>query len=170
MPERSARETGQVLARKPNRVLGATLRFPGTIYALHLGWIFGHRFLLLTHRGRKSGLIHQTPLEVIHYERATRTSTVISAWGEKSDWYRNIQKSPALQIQTGRDRYVPEQRFLTEEERDRELELYARNHGPSAKVLSRMFQFKFADDPVERRKFAAACRMVAFRPRNPNEG
>ncbi len=164
MPGRSARQTGQVVPNRPNRVLRVALKTPSVLYAVNLGWIFGHRFLLLTHRGRKSGLIHQTPLEVIHYERSTRTSTVISAWGETSDWYRNIRKTPALQVQTGRDRYVPEQRILTEVERDRELELYAKNHGPSAKILSRMFQFKFADDPEERHKFAVTCRMVAFQP------
>ncbi len=170
MPDRPARQTGQVLQHRPNQVLRIALKAPGVIYSLNLGWIFGHRFLLLTHRGRKSGLIHRTPLEVIHYDRSTRTSTVISAWGEKSDWYRNIQTTPALQIQTGRDRYVPVQRILTEPERDRELELYAKSHGPSAKVLSRMFQFKFADDTEERRKFAAACRMVAFRPCRTGDG
>ncbi len=79
MPDRSTRQSGQVLAHRPNRVLGAMLKTPGIVYSLNLGWIFGHRFLLVTHRGRKSGLIHQTPLEVINYERATRTSTVISA-------------------------------------------------------------------------------------------
>ncbi|MGA7673126.1 MAG: nitroreductase family deazaflavin-dependent oxidoreductase [Nitrolancea sp.] len=169
MSGRSARETGQVLPHRPNRVLRVALKTPSVIYALNMGWIFGHRFLLLTHRGRKSGLIHRTPLEVIHYDRPTHTSTVISAWGEKSDWYRNIQKSPALQIQTGLDRYVPLQRILREEERDHELELYAKNHGPSAMILSRMFRFKFADDPEERHKFASACRMVAFRPRLASE-
>jgi hypothetical protein len=40
---------------------------------------------------------------------------VLSAWGEKADWYRNIEAVPALEVRTGGQRYVPEQRFLAPE-------------------------------------------------------
>jgi hypothetical protein len=39
---------------------------------------------------------------------------VLSAWGEKGDWYRNLEATPALEIRTGGERYVPEQRFLAQ--------------------------------------------------------
>jgi hypothetical protein len=40
-------------------------RLPIHLYRLDLGWLLGHRVLLLSHRGRKSGLIRATPLEVV---------------------------------------------------------------------------------------------------------
>jgi hypothetical protein len=40
---------------------------PVSLYRLHLGWLLGHRFLLLTHTGRRSGLRRQTVLEVMEY-------------------------------------------------------------------------------------------------------
>jgi F420H(2)-dependent quinone reductase len=55
-------------------------------------------------------------LEVIRYDPATRESVVPSGWGERSDWYRNIKASPALEVQTGGERYVPVQRFLAPDE------------------------------------------------------
>lgn len=100
---------------RPARVLRLLFRLPIYLYRLNLGWLVGHRGLLLVHRGRKSGRVYQTVLEVIFYDPETRESVVLSGWGEKADWYRNIKASPALEVQTGRQRYVPSQRFLAPE-------------------------------------------------------
>jgi deazaflavin-dependent oxidoreductase (nitroreductase family) len=104
------------LRPKPNRVLRLAFRLPIYLYRLNLGWLLGHRFLLLVHRGRSSGLLRETVLEVLLHDPATRESVVLSAWGEKADWCRNIELTPALEVQTGGQRYVPEQRFLAPEE------------------------------------------------------
>ena len=153
------------LSRRPNRFLRFGFKIPRWMYDVHLGWIFAHRVLLLTHRGRKSGLLHETALEVIRYDRHSRTSVVISAWGERSDWFRNIRHSPALQIETGGRRYVPEQRILTTDEAVRELETYTEQHPWAAKILERVFGFQITAGDAQRRAFAATVRMVAFHPR-----
>jgi hypothetical protein len=57
------------LPSRPSRALALALRLPSYIYRLRLGGLLGHRFLLLTHRRRKSGLTRRTPLEVLHYVR-----------------------------------------------------------------------------------------------------
>jgi hypothetical protein len=49
----------------PTGWVRALLRLPILLYRLHLGWLLGHRFLLLTHVGRKSGLQRRTVLEVV---------------------------------------------------------------------------------------------------------
>jgi deazaflavin-dependent oxidoreductase (nitroreductase family) len=73
--------------------------------------------LVLVHRGRESGLLHETVVETLLHDPATRESVVLPAWGEKADWYRNVGATPALEIRTGGQRYVPEQRFLAPEEK-----------------------------------------------------
>jgi len=103
------------LESKPAGALRLAFRLPIYLYHLNLGWILGHRFLLFVHLGRKSGLLRETVLEVILYDPATRETVVLSAWGEKADWYRNIEAVPALEVRTGGQRYVPEQRFLAPE-------------------------------------------------------
>ena len=100
------------LRSKPAGALRLAFRFPIYLYYLNLGWLLGHSFLLLVHRGRKSGLLRETVLEVILYEPATQESVVLSAWGEKADWYRNVVATSALEVRTVGQRYVPEQRFL----------------------------------------------------------
>ena len=143
-------------------------KVPCGLYDVHLGWLFGHRVLLLTHRGRKSGLLHATALEVIRYDRATESSVVISAYSPKSDWFRNITHSPALQIETGGRRYVPEQRVLTTAEAVRKLERYCEFHPRIARILERVFGFHITSGDEERRAFAETVRLVVFRPRQPD--
>jgi deazaflavin-dependent oxidoreductase (nitroreductase family) len=73
--------------------------------------------LLLVHRGRESGLLRETVVETLLHDLATRESVVLPARGEKADWYRNVGATPALEVRTGGQRYVPEQRFLAPEEK-----------------------------------------------------
>src|SRR5262249_40409116 len=40
---------------KPNRMLRRLFRVPSILYRWNCGWLFGRRFLLLTHIGRRSG-------------------------------------------------------------------------------------------------------------------
>ncbi len=139
-------------------------RIPRLAYDLNVGWLFGHRIVLIVHRGRKSGRIYRTALEAVRYEPATRTSIVISAWGERSDWFRNIRARTAIEIQTGHDRYVPEQHILSLDETDAELTRYVAEHRFLAKILGRVFGFRLDAGPDVRRAFAESVRMVAFRP------
>ncbi len=68
------------------RVLRLAFRPPIYLYAFGLGKVLGHRFLLFVHRGRNSGLLRETVLEVVRYDPASggfpsqkRTGAVRSA-------------------------------------------------------------------------------------------
>jgi hypothetical protein len=67
------------LKSKPAGALRLAFRLPIYLYLLNLGWLLGHRALLLDHRGRKSGLLRDTVLEALLYDPATRESVVLSA-------------------------------------------------------------------------------------------
>ena len=157
------------LRSRPNRVLGFVLRLPSYLYRLRLGGLLGHRFLLLTHRGRKSGLTRRTPLEVLHYDPHSRESVVLSAWGKKADWYRNIESSPPLEVETGGERYPPVPRFLTTEDAYVVITEYAIRHPLAAMVLERAFGYPVTRSAASRRAFADSVVLVAFRPRGTGE-
>ncbi|HET7034987.1 MAG TPA: nitroreductase family deazaflavin-dependent oxidoreductase [Thermomicrobiaceae bacterium] len=161
--------SGGRLPSRPNALLRVALKTPILLFDLRLGRLLGHRFLLLTHQGRRSGLIYRTPLEVIRYDPASRASIVIAAWGPGSDWFRNIRRHPALQVETAGRRYVPEQRVLTLDEADHELARYAVEHRLATSILERVFGFRISERAAERRAFAAAVRLVAFHPRTRGE-
>jgi hypothetical protein len=71
------------LRSKPTGALRLAFRLPIYLYRLDLGWLLGHRLLLLVHRGRESGLLRETVLEVLLHDPATRESVVLSAWGRR---------------------------------------------------------------------------------------
>jgi deazaflavin-dependent oxidoreductase (nitroreductase family) len=157
------------LKSKPVGALRLAFRLPIYLYRLNLGWLLSHRFLLLIHRGRRSGLRRETVLEVARYNPATEESVVLSAWGEQADWYRNIQVTPALEVQTGGERYVPQQRFLAPEENHAVLADYGRRHPLAFQFFARVFGYPLNGTEAARREFAHSLRLVAFHPRNIGE-
>ncbi len=60
------------------------------LYDRHLGWLLGRRFLQLTHVGRRSGRRYRTVLEVVEYDRSVPEFVVVSGFGRRSDWLRNL--------------------------------------------------------------------------------
>jgi hypothetical protein len=62
------------LESRPAETLKLALGLPIHLYRYNLGRLLGYRFLLLTHRGRKTGILHQTVLEVILYDQPRKRS------------------------------------------------------------------------------------------------
>ena len=160
------------LGSRLNGALLLAFRLPVYVYRLGLGRALGHRFLLLVSKGRRSGLLRETVLEAVRYDPATRESVVLSGRGEKADWYRNVRASPALEIRTGGERYVPEQRFLAPEENHAVIMEYARRHPLAFRFLVKAFGFGYPLDETDgaRRRFAGSLRLVAFRPSDKTNG
>lgn len=104
--------TKSIVDHPPTRALRFGLRLPIWLYRMHLGWLLGDRFLMLTHIGRKSEQPHQTVIEVVQHDNETDTHYVVSGWGEESDWYQNVRQSPAVIIHVDRLRFWAQVQFL----------------------------------------------------------
>ena len=166
-PAPGSRRPGlQWFKAKPSGILRFAFRLPIYLYHLNLGWLLGHRGLLLIHRGRRSGLLRETVLEVVRYTPATKESVVLSAWGERADWYRNIKASPAMEVRTGGERFVPEQRFLAPEENHAVIADYERRHPLAFRIFAKAFGYPVDEVEAVRREFASSLRLVAFRPKD----
>lgn len=152
--------------RKPRGLLRLAFRLPLLIYRGHLGWILGHRFLLLKHRGRKTGSEYETMLEVLDYDPATRESIVFSGMGVHADWYRNIQAHPAGMVRTGRQSYMPEHRVLPRVETAAVMARFAREHPWEARLFVPVLRWlgwsvREAPDGL---RLPSDLVLVAFRP------
>lgn len=66
----------------------------------------------------------------------------VSAW-KGSDWYYNIQASPALEVQTGFVRYVPAQRTLSPEEITSTFLEYCKRHPIFSRMVCRIPGWKW---------------------------
>ena len=76
---------------------------PRIAYALGLGPLIGRLVLLLTTRGRRTGLLRVTPLQ---YEQIEGKYYVASAFGTRTDWYRNILADPGVRVRVGRKAFA----------------------------------------------------------------
>ncbi len=155
---------------KPGAMLKWGYNLPIWLYRLRLGWLVGHRFLLLTHRGRKSGKLRQTVLEVVHYDPATRESAVLSAYGARADWYQNIQAHRPIEVQTGGSRYTPQYRLLEAVERLEALKIYQRRYRRAFQAVMRFLGHPYDGTEAGLRALADSVLMVAFRPREERPG
>ena len=131
-----------VLQEKPTGFMRLWFRSPLVLFRLGLGWLVGHQFLLLTHRGRRSGLLHQTVLKALHYAPVTGEVIVIAPLGERADWVRNIQHSPPLEVEIGHRHYVPTYRILTDDETIAFLDALKRAHPAWVALLARALGLK----------------------------
>ena len=75
---------------------------PVGLYRVGLADQLGRSTLLLTTRGRKTGRRRTTPL---NYLADGDVTYVVSGMGSGSDWLRNLQADPLVQVQIGRRRF-----------------------------------------------------------------
>ncbi len=150
----------------PPRGIKAILwRLPIWFYRLKLGWIFGHRALLLTHTGRVSGLPRQAMLEVVHYDRETNTHYVASGFGEQADWFKNIIKTPKVIIQAGGKQIPVIAERLTASEAEAIFRDYHRRHPKALRSLARLVGYQIpADEAQMLAFFQDQIPLIAFRP------
>ncbi len=149
---------------KPTGLLKLAFTLPRYLYRWHLGWLLGHRCLMITHRGRKTGSLRQTVLEVVHYDPSTQECIVMSGYGSQSDWYRNIQAHPAIEVQVGHQHYTPRQRLLSAEEALHVLEEYQRHHPWGFRELMHLVGYAYDATPEGLCALSQLLRGVAWRP------
>jgi len=137
---------------------------PIWLYRAHLGWLLGGRFLLLTHTGRKSGLPRRAVLEVVRHDPTTGIYYVSSGFGEKSDWFRNVQQTPQVTIQVGRRKMTAMAERLPVEEAERELLDYGHRHPKALRNLARILGYQIQNTDEDIRALARVLPIVAFRP------
>lgn len=139
-------------------------KLPVFLYRLRLGWLLGKRFMQITHVGRRSGKVHRTVLAVLRFDDKTKEIYAVSAW-KGSDWYYNIQASPALQVETGFVRYVPVQRTLSPEEITTTFIEYRKQHPIFSRMICRIPGWKWDSTYEEFLDLARTLRGVAFGPK-----
>lgn len=139
-------------------------KLPVLLYRLHLGWLLGKRFMQVTHVGRRSGKVRRTVLAVLRFDGQTKEIYAVSAW-KGSDWYYNIQASPALRVETGFVHYVPAQRTLSPEEITTTFMEYRKKHPIFSRMICRIPGWKWNLTYDEFLELARTLHGVAFGPK-----
>jgi len=152
-----------------NPVLRGLFRAPIYLYRWRCGRLVGRRFLLLVHTGRRTGLRRETVLEVIEYRDNGPEVVVMSAFGPKADWLRNIQATPGAEVVIGSRRFAAAHRILGVDEAVRVVAGYEQRNRLIAPiiraVLSRFLGWRYVGSDLDRRWLVTHLPLVAFRPR-----
>lgn len=153
--------------RPPTGILRFLLTIPNALYAVHLGRLLGHGFLLLTHRGRKSGQLRRVVLEVVRYDATSGESIVAAGWGRRTQWYLNVLAGGVVGVSIAGQTYRPTWREVDVEEAIgiwADYERRMRVAGPVVRaVLGRLLGWRYDGSPAARRRAAEQLPMLAFR-------
>ncbi|HTQ35196.1 MAG TPA: nitroreductase family deazaflavin-dependent oxidoreductase [Stellaceae bacterium] len=156
------------MTARPNRAIRWLFRLPVCLYHWRLGWLLGHRFLLLIHTGRRSGRRHETVLEVMEYRAASREAVVMNAFGRNSDWRRNIEARPGAEIIIGREQFLATHRDVEPEEAAAVVAGYERRNRLMAPIvrlgLRWLAGWPYRGTDADRQRLVAQLPLIAFRP------
>ncbi len=102
----------------------------GLIWMYRHGWgpLLGPRLLMVEHVGRTTGRPRYVCLEVVDRPRPD-TIVIVSGFGARAQWYRNLRATPRCHVSTGRLRRVSaDARFLPDDDAARVLARYRQAH------------------------------------------
>lgn len=150
----------------PGPILSRALRLPLRLYDVGAGRLLGHRFLLLTHRGRRSGELYRTMLEVVRWDPAKREATVVSGFGPHANWRLNVLAGGAVEVRIADLRFTPAVRAVEGVEAVRVLEDYERRNRLARpivrKVLSRLAGFRYDGSAEARERLVEALPLLGL--------
>lgn len=153
-----------------NPTLRRLFRAPVSLYRWRLGWLLGHRFLMLVHIGRRTGRRRYTVLEIMEYRKEAPEMVVMSAFGRNAEWLRNIEVLPKFEVFVGSRQFPAAYRFLDTEEAVRVIAGYEQRNWFAVPVvravLSRLLGWRYDGSDGARRRLAETLPLVAFRPRS----
>jgi len=154
---------------QPGPILRRALRLPVHLYDLGAARLLGHRFLLLTHRGRRSGRIYRTMLEVVGWNPEKHEAIVMSGFGPDANWRRNVLAGGAVEIRIAGLRFEPRMRSPEREEAVDVVADYERRNRMAAPivraVLSRLAGFRYDGSAAARYRLIETLPLMAFSPR-----
>jgi len=139
-------------------------RLPISLYRIGLGWIFGNRFLMLNHTGRKSGSLRHAVLEVVHHDPKTDVYVVAVGFGVKSQWYQNLLAQPDASITVGRRTLDITAEPLDPQTAGEVLLDFARKHPVEARMAG-LLGFEVDGSEEDYREMGTKLTLIALRPK-----
>lgn len=122
-------------------------RAPIGLYRIGLGFIFGHRFVMIEHVGRKSGETRRTVLEVVVND--LDAVYVAAAWAAEAQWLQNVRANPSVVVHLGSRRFDCDAEMVTVDEADSLMLRYSGEHPKAMRELGRFMLDDPSDDPKE---------------------
>lgn len=118
---------------------------------------------MIEHKGRNSGQLYRTVIEVAGRYPEANEWIVASGWGPGADWYRNLRAGMLDAVWIGSKRRPAEVRFLGIAEASEVIRLYEAAHPRAARILFRSMGVSHDGTPDSRAEMMKAIPMVSFK-------
>jgi len=148
----------------PGRLALAVFRTPLWLYRRGWGWLLGRTFLMLVHVGRKSGQRHDMVAMILADNRTTGEVVIFSGWGPDVDWLSNLRAGPAAEVRIAHERFVPEHRFLSEDEAVAVIAAFRRRHPGRVRLATAILGWGDLRSDAALRDFVRGHPFVALHP------
>jgi deazaflavin-dependent oxidoreductase (nitroreductase family) len=133
------------------------------LYDSGRGWIVGGLILLLRHTGRRSGKRYATPLQ---YERIDGDFYIGAARGQASDWFRNVQANPCVEVSVGRRTFQALAEPVTDPQRVADFLAYRlRRHPLMIGLMMKMHKLPMKPSRAQLLELGGATALVILHPR-----
>ena len=128
----------------------AVLKVPTLLYQIGLGPSLAKRAIMVVHTtGRRTG---RERLSALNYVLDDGTVYVVAGWSGRTDWYRNLQANPRVEVQIGAQRLPAHARTVTDPgERERACQLLSTVDGGPPRPLRPLFARLGFDFDAERK-------------------
>jgi deazaflavin-dependent oxidoreductase (nitroreductase family) len=125
------------------RLLGRTLRMPSVLDRKGTRWLLQALspapVIVLVHRGRRSGRVFKTPVEILVEDPERDELVVAPMWGRDSDWYRNVVAGGLIEVHVRGEEQQVEWRELDDaSERRAAMDAYREAHPMYSRIIVRM--------------------------------
>lgn len=148
----------------PGWLLRWLFRAPVWLYRARLGLLFGTRFLMIEHRGRRSGRLYRTVVEVVGTGATGGERFMVSGFGPRADWYRNLKAGGLVAVWLGSRRCDAVARFLEPEAAAQVIAAYETEHPRAAAILKRELGLNYDGTDAGRVEMMRQIPMVGLTP------
>lgn len=152
--------------KQPSRLLKFLFKVPVWLHKMGLGgWerLVGAQWMLITTKGRKTGKLRHTMVDVMDYDKISDTYYIEAAYGVRADWYKNIQINPVFEAQVGRRKFKARAGALTTEGASEMLVHFYRSKPAYTRSVMAMAGMKFKDED-ELRSMGRNLTLLAVTP------
>jgi deazaflavin-dependent oxidoreductase (nitroreductase family) len=135
--------------QRPCALLKVFFKIPLVVHKLGFGgWerLIGAQWMLITTIGRRSGKPRQAMVDVLLHNGQTDTYYILSAYGSRADWVRNIQANPHFEAQVGRRKFTARASTLSSEDAGAMLVEFYRLKPAYTRAVMNAAGMKFNDE------------------------
>ena len=154
------------LEKRPNALLKFFFKVPVWMHKIGFGgWekLIGAEWMLITTRGRKSGKPRDAMVDVMDYDAASDTYYIEAAYGERADWYKNMQVNPVFEARVGRRKFSATATPLSNEGAGELMVKFFRKKPAYTRSVMAMVGMKFEGEE-ELRVLGSKLTLLAVKP------